>query len=205
MKENIVRPIYFDKELLDSFTIVTDNIKNNDDLDFNNIVGMHLLPYTGENYLRGDHKEKYVEYLDKFMLENFDLFFYSDIQHGRLYFEFIMGSKSDVDKKYLIKKLICQIEEDSCPSCSTKLIIKLLESKPTKIDGETKTCAKFIIYCPKCDGIFGECGFKVTSMVKSLFFDTKEFLKSIESINFELTKLSAGIKLKSNIDAIYKC
>lgn len=204
MKENNLRAIYFDKNLLDSSTIVTDNINNND-LDFNNIIGMHLLPNYGVNYLRDKKKSDYIEYLDKFMLENFDLFFYSDIEHGRLYFEFIMGSKSDVDKKYLIKKLICQIEEDSCPSCSTKLIIKLLESKPTKIDGETKTCAKFVIYCPKCDGIFGEYGFKATHMVKSLFFDTKKFLTSIESVNFELIKLGSGIKLKSNIDAIHKC
>ena len=203
MKENIIRDVYVERKLLNSSTIVTDNLIH-DDLDFNNIIGMHLLPDDRVNYLGGKESSKYIEYLDQFMIDNFDLFFYSDIEHGRLYFECLVGSKSNVNTKYIVKKLICQIENDDCPSCSSKLKIKSLGTKPTKIDGETRNCAKFSIYCPKCDGMFGVYGFKATHILKSLFYETSKLFKSIESV--KIGSINGGeIKIKSNFDAVYRC
>lgn len=203
MKENSIRDIYIERKLLSASTSVTNDLIH-DDLDFGNIIGVHLLPDDGVNYLVGKESSKYIEYLDQFMRDNFDLFFYSDIEHGRLYFECLVGSKSNVDTRYRVQRLICQIENDNCPSCSAELKIKSLGTKPTKIDSETSTCAKFSIYCPKCDGMFGVYGFKATHILKSLFYETAEFLKSIESV--KVAPIGGGeIKIKSNFDAIYRC
>lgn len=96
MNENIMREVYIDKGLLDSSTILTDNIIY-DDLDFDNILGIHLLLDSKENYLLKKDRPEYIEYLDEFLKNYGDMFFYSNVESNQLYFEFIVGSKSDVD------------------------------------------------------------------------------------------------------------
>ena len=206
MKDNNIIDKYIKNKLLDSSTIITEDLIH-DDIDFNNIIGMHLLPGNRENFLGGEEGSAYQEYLDKFMLDYFDLFFYSDIEHGHLYFECLLGSKSDINKKYQIKKSIYQIENDNCPTCRSKLKIKLLGNKPTHVDGTTEICYKFLIYCPICNGRFGIYGFKTINILKSLYYDTIKFFKSIESMKvvIGLPKIEGNIQLKSNFDAKYRC
>lgn len=202
MKSNILRDIYIEKELIDSSTQITEDIVN-DDLDIENIVGMNLIKEDYENDLsEGIDNRKYTEYLERLMIRYSDLFFYSDLENNRLYFECIIGSRKDSNKKYLLKKFIYQIEKNYCPSCSSKLRMKTMGILSVKVDGKTSQCQKYVIYCPKCDGKYGTIGFKTIHILNSLFYDTKRFLRSLESIK---TGETNEVNFNSNFDSIYRC
>ena len=195
---------YIEKGLIDSTTYITDNIIDSD-LDFKNIVGINHIIEQKENSLLGKGKTKNQEYkesLENIMKEYSDLFFYSDIEHNRLYFEYLVGSKTEVNRKYLFKSLIFEVENKSCPKCSSKLKIRPIENLSTKVDGKTANCQKYAIYCMECEGIFGIFGYNLTHIFKSLFFETKKFLKSLESVKFGVTN---EIKFNSTLDSVYRC
>ena len=210
MNGNIMRDIYIDKGLLGSSIIVTDNIIY-DDLDFGNILGMHLLPDSKEKYLLKKNSPEYIEYLDEFLKDYGDMFFYSNVESNQLYFEFIVGSKSDANTKYRFNKIIYQIESDNCPSCSSKLKMKPLGNKPTKIDGKTEICTKYLIFCPECTTQIDVFGFKATKMLKTLYYDSKKFMNSIEGIKFNVsakldgTEIGGEVTRISNFNATYMC
>lgn len=210
MNGNIIRDVYIDKGLLNPSTIVKDNIIY-DDLDFDNILGMHLLPDNKENYLLKKDRPEYVEYLDDFLKKYGDMFFYSNVESNQLYFEFIIGSKSDANTKYRFENMIYQIDNDNCPTCSSKLKIKPLGSKPTRIDGKTEICTRYLIYCPECTNQIDVFRFNATKIIKTLYYDTKKLMNSIEGMKFNVsTKLngaevSGEVTRTSNFDAMYRC
>jgi|GEM_PF-3804289 len=201
MKQDILLNKYRDIELIDSSMYITEDIVY-DDLDFENIIGKNLIIEEYENFLSKHENQNYIEFLERLMIEYSDLFFYSDLENNRLYFECVIGSKNDAKKKYLLKKMIYQITTKKCPSCSSKLRLKPLEINSVKVDGKTVQCQKYVVYCPECDGIFGTVGFKTIHIIKSLFDETTRFLRSLESIKIGETN---EIEFNSNFDSIYRC
>lgn len=195
---------YIEKELIDdSLKITTEIIE--DDLDYNNIIGSNLVAEKVENYLTLFEKKdnRYIQYLDELLMDYSELFFVSDIEGKCLYFECLIGSRTDPKKLYLKRALIYKIRTDKCPLCSSYLKIKPLGNIPVKINGKTEVCERYIIYCNNCNGDFGTIGFRAISILKGLFFETKRFIRTLKKI--EIGKTSVGIEWETNFDTIFRC
>ena len=194
---------YIEKDLISISTTVTTDIID-DDLDYDNIVGSNLIIDEAENYLSifKDRKE-YISYLEKLMIDYSDLFFVSDIENKCLYFECLIGSKTDAKKKYLKKTLIYKVINDKCPTCSSILKIKPIGNIPVKVDGHTESCERYLIYCPNCNGNFGTIGFKAISILKGLYFESKRFIRSLKKVETGTTH--AGVEWETSFDSIYRC
>ena len=162
---------YIKLGLIDPSTNISTDIIE-EDIDYNNIVGYTLLFEKIENSLfYKDDDSRYIQYLEDLMIDFSDLFFYADIKNKSLYFECLMGSKMDSNKKYLRKSLIYKVKTSNCPGCNLSLKIKPIGNIPVKIDGKTHICERFLVYCPECDGSFGILGFKATMILMDLFLE----------------------------------
>jgi hypothetical protein len=205
MKNNDRINLYVAEDLIDSSTVVTDQIIE-DDLDYDHIVGRHLITEKEENYFSifdEKNNEKYINYLEDILTKFSELFFYSDISNNCLYFECLINSKKDYNKKYLKRVILAKIKNDKCPSCSRKLTLKPFGNIPVKVDGVTQRCERYLVYCPNCKGKFGVIGFKFLYIFKDLYFGSRSFFKKIKKV--EISKTSAGIELETNFDSMYRC
>jgi hypothetical protein len=191
-------------ELIDVATVISEDIEE-DDLDFDNIVGRNLIIEPSHVYLTLGKKSKkeYEKFLDNKIKENLGLFFYADVSSNCLYFECLIGSKTNSKTKYKLKKLLYSLENEKCPSCGERITIKPYGTSSVRIMGDTDICQKYLIYCPNCKGIFGTLGFKATDIVKKLFSSGKYFFRSLKSVHSGKTE--NGIEFNSNFDSIYRC
>jgi hypothetical protein len=188
--------------LIDDETIISCEIVDSD-LDFTNILGFDLISENNNKLLGIGDGQELNELLESIHAEYSELFFSSDVGNKCLYFECLVGSKTDSKKRYLIKKLIYNLKTANCPICNSNLAVEPKGNRPVTVGGQPDVCERYLIYCPSCRGKIAEFGFTAISMLKSFYQKGKNVFISTKKIKIGPTGME--IEIESDFEPKYRC